>query len=1118
MDPKLENNWRNLYATEPSRRWKFQESIIADLETYYNQKLNEDDPRAALVKLPTGSGKTAIMAVFSNYIVSEKSVLIVVPSEALKRQVKTVLNIGHWKKIHFQPEKIKKSDYYEPTKLTSFFAGKSLEDLKKEPFNYICTHHTLTTLKKSHDYVQNHRLLHGSTPENSKLSPFEKLIESVSVLFVDEGHREPAKEWSKIIRGVRKPTILFTATPYRNDLRFFNIDSNHIYELSFESALIESTYEKDEIPDTEYYGVVRNVKVIPAENDYGLSILSLEKKAESFVKQLIKFFIEIAINSYLDYPKAIIRCQTLAEIRMVQKILKKVFSKGYNPKNMGLANDKLKNRIISVSIHDRNSKSENEFTNYQTILKRDERNESKSESEKVHNAMFWIHQFKLVEGIDNDEFIVLALFSPFENARSLVQQIGRIIRKPHVEFQHFIDNEEELQLAYVFTSKSFNTKKYWDGYLAFEKPSEIEKIYGTEQIVERISSSFPEYFYFDKQFSKIVNPKFTDQELANLVEKELKISKITNVFKCKEGIDFAMLLDKVSEAMEDNDIIEIKRSPPNYTYKKAKIGIIIGWKIRPTEQLSESIFFDISFFAYSIFELNSYLFIRGNLEINNFLKKGLIERIDPKLFSTLLLSKQGDVHLKQLSVLNSDPGSRAIRRTIEGGKNLSDKAPAINDHLHVLTTAMGVVNKIPRYVGITKSRITDGRGIFISIDEYIEWITKLIIDLESNSGVSVPFINRYALYVPSPKKSIPKHILFDLSTFSENYLRIQDGQLIDEDFHESSAVIEWDTKKEIGHFKLKIEENDYNFNIRYTNGNFKIKASNETTKSINESYQPEGEDNKGAASFLRNSGIFRIITDEGWFYSDNNFFNPSIKLWGNDRFENIGLFYSLAELSKVLQEKEIEGFQTIDGEFDKSTLFHLIDRLKDAKTANKLHMQSIGFEGFIPEYLICDDQSSELGDFIAFSEKEKKVVIIHAKMGTKTSDSTASSVSFEKVTSQVIKNLRTFDPYNFTVEDFHNNWDKSWSKKRSDIKRIRRPNDEELSGLVIQNKLIKLLKKDVTREVWIMYGKGFRLEDFEKFRGENNPPFHIKHLIYSIVNCNDVVARHGAKLKIFTQP
>jgi superfamily II DNA or RNA helicase len=41
---------------------------------------------------------------------------------------------------------------------------------------------------------------------------------------------------------------------------------------------------------------------------------------------------------------------------------------------------------------------------------------------------YWLHQTKLLEGVDDPSFVAVAIYDVFGNARQLVQQIGRVLR------------------------------------------------------------------------------------------------------------------------------------------------------------------------------------------------------------------------------------------------------------------------------------------------------------------------------------------------------------------------------------------------------------------------------------------------------------------------------------------------------------------------------------------------------------------------------------------------------------------------------------------------------------------------------------------------------------------
>jgi site-specific recombinase XerD len=44
-----------------------------------------------------------------------------------------------------------------------------------------------------------------------------QLLATFDLILVDEGHYEPAVSWSKGVRELNRPTVLLSATPYRND-------------------------------------------------------------------------------------------------------------------------------------------------------------------------------------------------------------------------------------------------------------------------------------------------------------------------------------------------------------------------------------------------------------------------------------------------------------------------------------------------------------------------------------------------------------------------------------------------------------------------------------------------------------------------------------------------------------------------------------------------------------------------------------------------------------------------------------------------------------------------------------------------------------------------------------
>ena len=57
------------------------------------------------------------------------------------------------------------------------------------------------------------------------------------LVIVDEGHCEPAPHWREALRSIPVPRVIFTATPFRNDLKLFDIDFDHAYSLTHGEAV-----------------------------------------------------------------------------------------------------------------------------------------------------------------------------------------------------------------------------------------------------------------------------------------------------------------------------------------------------------------------------------------------------------------------------------------------------------------------------------------------------------------------------------------------------------------------------------------------------------------------------------------------------------------------------------------------------------------------------------------------------------------------------------------------------------------------------------------------------------------------------------------------------------------
>jgi superfamily II DNA or RNA helicase len=210
-------------AAIKAKLWEHQKKALA----FAINHLNEFES-PCLIRMPTGTGKTGVIACLTRSANRNKS-LVLTPWKHLRNQMVSDLEEGFWKKIGFTPER---------TTVISMFPSNAKQILGRPMRQVIVA--TFATLN---------RLRH----EDQKT--YEKLADEISLVVVDEGHYEPAVEWSKSVKGLKARTVLLTATPYRNDLKLFRItDSKQsTYHFTHKEAVSKRIIRElrcDELPST----------------------------------------------------------------------------------------------------------------------------------------------------------------------------------------------------------------------------------------------------------------------------------------------------------------------------------------------------------------------------------------------------------------------------------------------------------------------------------------------------------------------------------------------------------------------------------------------------------------------------------------------------------------------------------------------------------------------------------------------------------------------------------------------------------------------------------------------------------------------------------------------------
>lgn len=316
--------------------WRHQKEAVRTLDSY----LQRADFRtgAALITMPTGTGKSAVIAsLMAGPQVGEKnkSAFVLTPWRGLARQLVEDIDTRTWTRLGTpRPRQLPKVRFVTSSK--SFV--KRISDDEAEPGIYVATLAMALEIFKTLDFDE---------------VAMAALFRHFATVVVDECHYEPAPSWSRAVRAMGLPICLFTATPFRNDNRMFDIDVSAQFRYSHDEAISEAVLRE---PDFEI--------LEPQTSIAAYVELLLEKVDDRNIKQ--------------PDERVIIRCGNSADVRAVTDAL-------------------IARRRNAIGVHETFSRDEEKPYLFSRVPAPEERSD----------AEFLVHQHKLTEGFEVKSRVVV---------------------------------------------------------------------------------------------------------------------------------------------------------------------------------------------------------------------------------------------------------------------------------------------------------------------------------------------------------------------------------------------------------------------------------------------------------------------------------------------------------------------------------------------------------------------------------------------------------------------------------------------------------------------------------------------------------------------------------------
>lgn len=406
-----------------SKLRKCQEEAYEEIKRHYWQEKPE---RSILVQLPTGTGKTGLIATMPFNLTVGK-VLILTPNLKLAKDMETSLDIIN------NPE----GNIY---KKFGILDDKTLKDIE------LYTLRLEGTVNKTD--IDDHQILIANYHQLQDIEKwFKGKEDSVDLIIIDEAHHQEADTYKEIVNFFGNAKVVgLTATPFRSDGK--KVEGIVVYKYSFHRAI------KD--------GIIRNIKISNV-SPQGIKLSFTDSDQTTYTLEDI---LRMKEDSWFNKGIALSQdcCDSIASLAK-EKLL------SLNAEFPGASH-----QIIASAISKRHAREqvkpafEKLGLNVGLV--------SSDPQEKKHNDKVFrdlaqgkiqviIHIGMIGEGFDHPPLGVAAIFRPYKTLNPYIQFLGRVIRA-----------NEGTKHCYVVSHIGLNQIKRFEEFQLFdyEDKSFLEKL------------------------------------------------------------------------------------------------------------------------------------------------------------------------------------------------------------------------------------------------------------------------------------------------------------------------------------------------------------------------------------------------------------------------------------------------------------------------------------------------------------------------------------------------------------------------------------------------------------------------------------------------------------------
>ncbi len=1041
---------------------EYQREAVTKTRQYIANFKRSESNSAALVHMATGTGKTGVIAALARCTPELGAVVVLAPRIALCDQLEIFIRERFFDHLEQKPAKIPK----EVIRIEKVIEKSNLSLADKV---IVSTIQMLESMSRT-----------GSRRrQRAKKALYDRLKAEVDLIVVDEGHYEPALSWSKAVREFDTPRVLFTATPYRNDLKRFNW--NFQYTLHF--TLSEATNK----------AVIRNVDVVQR---------TPTRNPREFIDDVLDFYDSNLKNKWPD-ARVIIRCDNRASIDQMA----------------GVLHDK---KRPFVAIHDRFKDDGGEPWERRSVPRRKEVDDD-DPWYGPDGPVFWVHQFKLLEGIDDHRFRLVAIFEPLTNDRQVVQQIGRVIRNPEIP---------KADTAFVLDHSRGHHQRAWNALFKYdddlkrlieENPNRsVESALSKplqRDFVDRVLEAHPERAYLDGK----ARTRFSFKSFTPLDELSLPLS--ANVLQKPKNFKLERLASYVHRQLLEEDRV-VEEYPVDKTTR-----VLLYVSVSNVAFLESSYFLSGSPGIIIISELDKLVAFYDSGGMSPLGLQGVGKAARPeylrKLFSARKASK-----LVEVAAKNAQLGNRAIRTRSMSAASLEETVPGLEDHVQVLTRVTGYSAEAApawatrpqdtvrrRYIGFRHGRVVESTER-VSLIDYRAWLND-VEQIVTGNRHKLGTFSRYAADVTgvSNDDAIPRNVLLDVYEVLESY------KTAGNDDWGIKAGLPMDLEDLCQNVTQRIDssgKSHFLFDVKANGRSCKVEIEWDRkrrryvlfSRELDSMYISEGSGS--LVGYLNREQSFRVIPkEENIIYVDGEFYELIVPVGSQFDRKRYHVGRILEDIPALKDLKDEKGEQSLPNgsDWDPKSIFGFISR--GIKGTNELSR-----EFNAPDIAVCDDMGTEIADFIVAGKNH--VVFIHAKgIGRKAKYAAAYSAGkLTEVCGQATKNIRFLSMFNNLKPKNLPRWGNAWSaepKTKGEVRsRILKPSTYKDADEIWERIQERIRNPRTTREVWVVVGGILSKSRLEQELKKATP-----EAVQAVTLLQGTLAAIGsidAKLRVFCYP